>query len=137
MAEEKKERMSAEDARALLTMWGDALDINTETTDFSDACDVLIPAVRSERLAYDEDAETFSLKLSAPLVLQAGKREMLTIKELTLDEKRGIEKFKDSEKISMVEAIYAKAAGLSLAEASKIKGRDFSVVSAICTVFFS
>jgi hypothetical protein len=37
----------------------------------------------------------------------------------------------------MVTAIYAKSAGLSIAEASKIKGRDFSVITAINSVFFS
>ena len=132
-----EKKLSTEDARALLTLWADRLDINAETSDFSAACDILIPAIRSERLAFDEESEVFTLKLAAPLVMETKKTELVTIKELTLDEKRSIEKFKDSEKISMVEAIYAKAAGLSIAEASRIKGRDFSIISAICTVFFS
>ena len=132
-----EKKLSVEDARAALALWADQLDINADTSDFSDACDVLIPAIRSERLAFDEEKEVFTLKLAAPLMLETKKTELVTIKELTLDEKRSIEKFKDSEKISMVEAIYAKAAGLTIAEASRIKGRDFSIISAICTVFFS
>ncbi len=132
-----EKKMSTEDARALLSLWADRLDINAETQDFADACETLIPAIRSERLAFDEEKEVFSLKLAAPIMLETKKTEMVTIKELTLDEKRSIEKFKDSEKVSMVEAIYAKAAGLSIAEASRIKGRDFSIISAICSVFFS
>jgi hypothetical protein len=132
-----EKKLSTEDARAALALWADQLDINADTSDFSDACDVLIPAIRSERLAFDEEKEVFTLKLAAPIMLETKKTELVTIKELTLDEKRSIEKFKDSEKISMVEAIYAKAAGLTIAEASRIKGRDFSIISAICTVFFS
>jgi endonuclease V-like protein UPF0215 family len=69
--------------------------------------------------------------------MEKSTKEIVEIKELTLEEKRAIERFKDTEKISMVEAIYAKAAGLTIAEASRIKGRDFSVISAINQVFFS
>jgi hypothetical protein len=130
-------KITKDDAIAQLKDWADFLDVNTETDDFTAALDVLVKPVMSERLTFDLDREVFILKLAAPLEMANSKKEMVEIKELTLDEKRGIERFKDSEKISMVEAIYAKAAGLSIAEASKIKGRDFSVVTAINQVFFS
>jgi len=61
----------------------------------------------------------------------------LTIRELSINEKRCVERYKDSEKISMVEAIYAKSCDISLAEASRIKGRDFTVIATVNSVFFS
>jgi len=131
------EKLSKDEAIALMRSWADMLDVNDETDDFTAAIETLLPAVRSQRLAFDEDREVFTLVLKAPLVLTNSKRESLEIKELTLDEKSCVEKYDDKEKIGMVTAIYAKSAGLSIAEASKIKGRDFSVITAINSVFFS
>ena len=131
------EKLNKDEAIALMRSWADMLDVNDETDDFTAAIETLLPAVRSKRLAFDEDREVFTLVLSAPLVLTNSKRESLEIKELTLDEKSCVEKYDDKEKIGMVTAIYAKSAGLSIAEASKIKGRDFSVITAINSVFFS
>jgi len=131
------EKLNKDEAIALMRSWADMLDVNDETDDFTAAIETLLPAVRSQRLAFDEDREVFTLVLKAPLVLTNSKRESLEIKELTLDEKSCVEKYDDKEKIGMVTAIYAKSAGLSIAEASKIKGRDFSVITAINSVFFS
>ncbi len=131
------EKLNKDEAIALIKSWADMLDVNDETEDFTAAIETLLPAGRSQRLAYDDDKEVFTYILSAPLVLTNSKRESVEIREMTLDEKRAVEKFKDNEKISMVEAIYAKVAGLSIAEAGRIKGRDFSVISAINSVFFS
>ena len=131
------EKLNKDEAIALMRSWADMLDVNDETEDFTAAIETLLPAVRSQRLAFDEDREVFTLVLKAPLVLTNSKRESLEIKELTLDEKSCVEKYDDKEKIGMVTAIYAKSAGLSIAEASKIKGRDFSVITAINSVFFS
>jgi len=130
-------KMTKDEAIAQLKDWADFLDVNTETKEFADAMEVLVRPVMSERLAFDIDREVFTLKLAAPLEMANSKKEIVEIKELALEEKRAIEKFKDTEKISMVEAIYAKSAGISIAEASKIKGRDFTVITAINQVFFS
>lgn len=120
-----------------LKEWAEWLDVNTETEDFKSAMETLVRPVMSERLDFDADKEVFRLKLAAPIVMDKGSREILEIRELTLDDKRSVQRYKDNEKIDMVEAIYAKAAGISLAEASKLKGRDFSVITAINQVFFS
>lgn len=131
------EKLNKDEAIALIKSWADMLDVNDETEDFTAAIETLLPSVRSQRLAFDDEKEVFTLVLSAPLVMTNSKRESIEIKELTLDEKSCVEKYPDKEKIGMVTAIYAKSAGLSIAEASKIKGRDFSVITAINSVFFS
>ncbi len=132
-----EQKITKEEAIATIKEWAEFLDVNTDTEDFTAALDVLVRPVMSERLAFDADREVFTLKLASPIVMEKSTKELVEIKELTLEEKRAIERFKDTEKISMVEAIYAKAAGLSIAEASRIKGRDFSVITAINQVFFS
>jgi len=131
------EKLSKDEAIELIKSWADELQVNDDTDDFNEAVVALLPAVRNNRLKFDSDTETFSLVLSAPLVLSASKRESIEIRELTLDEKSCVEKYPEKEKVSMVTAIYAKSAGLSIAEASKIKGRDFTVITAINSVFFS
>ena len=130
-------KITKEEAIATIKEWAEFLDVNTDTEDFTSALDVLVRPVMSERLAFDADREVFTLKLASPIVMEKSTKELVEIKELTLEEKRAIERFKDTEKISMVEAIFAKAAGLTIAEASRIKGRDFSVITAINQVFFS
>jgi hypothetical protein len=132
-----EQKMTTEDATELLKRWGDALDVNTNTKDFSEAIDTLLPAVRSERLSFDSDTEVFKLKLLAPLEFENSKKEILDIRELSLTEKECIQKYKSAEGVCMVEALYAKHAGMSLGEAGKIKGRDFSVITAVVTAFFS
>jgi hypothetical protein len=132
-----EQKITKEEAIATIKEWAEFLDVNTDTEDFTSALDVLVRPVMSERLAFDADREVFTLKLASPIVMEKSTKEIVEIKELTLEEKRAIERFKDTEKISMVEAIYAKAAGLTIAEASRIKGRDFSVITAINQVFFS
>jgi len=132
-----EQKITKEEAIATIKEWAEFLDVNTDTEDFTSALDVLVRPVMSDRLAFDADREVFTLKLASPIVMEKSTKEIVEIKELTLEEKRAIERFKDTEKISMVEAIYAKAAGLTIAEASRIKGRDFSVITAINQVFFS
>jgi hypothetical protein len=132
-----EQKITKEEAIATIKEWAEFLDVNTDTEDFTSALDVLVLPVMSDRLAFDADREVFTLKLASPIVMEKSTKEIVEIKELTLEEKRAIERFKDTEKISMVEAIYAKAAGLTIAEASRIKGRDFSVITAINQVFFS
>jgi hypothetical protein len=126
-----------DEAIVKLKEWAEWLDVNTDTADFAEAVETLVKPVMSERLDFDADKEIFRLKLASPIVMEKGNRELLEIRELTLDDKRSVQRYKDNEKIDMVEAIYAKAAGISLAEASKLKGRDFSVITAINQVFFS
>lgn len=129
--------ISKEDAEKRIKDWADYLDVNTETEEYIGAVETLVVPVMKERLDFDIDKGVFRYKLAKPLELATTKREMVEIRELELDEKRSIEKFKDSEKISIIEAIYGKSAGLTLAESSKIRGRDLTVIATINQVFFS
>lgn len=131
------EKKTKAEAIELLKMWADYLEVPTDTEGFEGAIETLALPVMNKRLDFDETKEVFLLKLVSPLEMETSKIEMVTIRELALNEKRCVEKYKDSEKISMAEAIYAKSCGLKLAEASRLKGRDFSVVVAINSVFFS
>lgn len=130
-------KMGKPEAVAKMKEWADYLEVASDGEDWDNAVDVLTLPIINGRLDFNKEDETFSLLLKAPIELQTTNKELLTIRELAIDEKRCVERYKDSEKISMVEAIYAKSCGLTLAEASKIKGRDFTVIATINSVFFS
>ena len=117
--------------------WADYLEVASDGEDWESAIETLALPIINDRLDFNKEDETFTLVLKSPIEMASGNKEILTIRELSIDEKRCVERYKDSEKISMVEAIYAKSCGLSLAEASKIKGRDFTVIATINSVFFS
>lgn len=130
-------KMTKAEAIAKMTEWADYLEVPTDGEDWDAAIEVLSLPIINGRLDFNKDDETFSLLLKAPIELQSENKELLTIRELSINEKRCVERYKDNEKISMVEAIYAKSCGISLAEASRIKGRDFTVIATVNSVFFS
>lgn len=130
-------KMTKAEAVAKMKEWADYLEVASDGGDWDAAVEVLSLPIINGRLDFNREDETFSLLLKAPIEMASGNKEILTIRELSIDEKRCVERYKDSEKISMVEAIYAKSCGLSLAEASKIKGRDFTVIATINSIFFS
>jgi hypothetical protein len=130
-------KMGKPEAVAKMKEWADYLEVASDGEDWDNAVDVLTLPIINDRLDFNKEDETFTIVLKAPIEMASGKKEILTIRELAIDEKRCVERYKDSEKISMVEAIYAKSCGLTLAEASKIKGRDFTVIATINSVFFS
>lgn len=133
----ENEKMGKSEAVAKMKEWADYLEVPTDGEDWEAAVEVLSLPIINGRLDFNKDDETFSLLLKAPIELQSENKELLTIRELSINEKRCVERYKDNEKISMVEAIYAKSCDITLAEASRIKGRDFTVIATVNSVFFS
>lgn len=131
-------KITREEAIEKIKGWSLVLEATDPSADgFNDAIESLILPVMNERLDFDSDKEVFTLLLKKPIENENSKREIIELHELTLAEQKVLQKYKDSEGVDRSEAFIAKAAGITLGEASKIGTRDLSVASSILTVFFS
>ena len=131
-------KITREEAIEKIKGWSLMLEaIDPSADGFNDAIESLILPVMNERLDFDSDKEVFTLLLKKPIENENSKREIIELHELTLAEQKVLQKYKDSEGVDRSEAFIAKAAGITLGEASKIGTRDLSVASSILTVFFS
>lgn len=131
-------KITREEAIEKIKGWSLMLEATDPSADgFNDAIESLILPVMNERLDFDSDKEVFTLLLKKPIENENSNREIIELHELTLAEQKVLQKYKDSEGVDRSEAFIAKAAGITLGEASKIGTRDLSVASAILTVFFS
>lgn len=131
------EKLTKEQAIEKLKEWADFLEVPTDTDDFKDMLESLALPVINGRLDYDIDSETFKYKLLKPIQLETTKIELVEMHELSVDEQRCIQKYKDNEKVDTAVALLAKVLSVSLAEASKISARDFGAINAVNSVFFS
>ena len=131
-------KITREEAIEKIKGWSLMLEAtDPSASGFDDAIESLVLPVMNERLDFDSDKEVFTLLLKKPIENENSKREIIELHELTLAEQKVLQKYKDSEGVDRSEAFIAKAAGITLGEASKIGTRDLSVASSILTVFFS
>lgn len=136
--EESKNVYTREEAEEKLKSWARYLEIDTESKGFIDVLDALTYPVMRGRLDFDVENEVFRYRLLKPITYEnSPPKEILEIRELDTNQKRAVQKYKENENIDMVNVLYAKAAGLEIGEAGKIKGRDFSNISAIVLGFFA
>lgn len=132
------EKLTRQEAIEKIKEWA----LNLEATDpqadgFAEAIEPLILPVVNERLDFDMEKETFTYKLKKPIAGEKSSIEVVEIHELSLEEKKVVQKYKDAETVDQSEALLAKGCGIALGMASKIGSRDQSVISAVLTVFFS
>lgn len=131
------EKITKEKAIEKLKDWATILEAPIDTDDFASAIESLTIPVINERLDFNDDLFTFKYKLLQPIALETTKIELVEIHELSVDEQRCIQKYKDNEKVDSAVALLSKVLSVTIAEASKIKSRDFGVINAVNSVFFS
>ena len=132
------EKITRQEAIEKVKEWALYLEsTDPEAEGFAEAIEPLILPVVNGRLDFDLESGVFNLKLLKPIQGEKETKELLTIHELTMEEMKVVQRFKDAEKIDQSEALMAKVIGIPLGHASKIGSRDRSVISAVTTVFFS
>ena len=97
MAENKYfKKLSSEQAEALLLEWAEYLELDTDRDLYADLVDELRMAVRLERLTFEVESETFRYQLIKPV----NEKGIVEIKECDFNDKKVIQRFKDSESIA-------------------------------------
>ena len=118
--------------------WAELLESTDSGAEgFDGAIEPLILPVMNGRLDFNIESTTFTLKLIKPIKGEKTDTEVLEIHELSLAEKKVVQKYKSAETIDQSEALLAKGCDLPLGDASKIGSRDQGVIGAVLTVFFS
>ena len=130
------EKITRQEAIEKIKEWSLFLEsTDPEAEGLTDAIEPLILPIVNGRLDFDEETGTFNLKLKTPIQGEKETKELVTIHELTIAEKKVVQRFKDAEKIDQSEALLAKAIDIPLGWASRIGSRDQTVISAVLTVF--
>lgn len=136
----KKELMSKEDARDEIVSWADALEIDSETDGFNDVVDEIQFAVRKERLSFNHEENNFKYALLVPIEKkdQSDPISIVTISEMTMQQKKVIQRFKENEGIDQAVSLLAAALGMEdqVGFVQRIKDRDSTIINAVLTGFF-
>ena len=132
------EKITREDAIEKIKGWVNKLEsADPDAKGFDDAIEELIVPVKNGRLDYNAEDDTFSLVLLSPIGGEKEKIEIVSFREVSSEEYKVIQRFKDEEKIEKNQALIAKSCGLALGDVAKMKARDLTVAGTIFTVFFS
>jgi hypothetical protein len=136
----KKEMLSKEDARDLITSWADILDIDPESDKFQDVIEAIQYSVRKEQLTFDSDNFSFNYTLKSPILKNDSKPiSIVTISEMDMTQKKVVQKYKDSESIDQAVALMAESLNMGdkIGFVGRIKGRDSDIINAVIMGFFT
>ena len=128
--EEKKTR---EEAEGLLKQWADYLELDTDRKLYADIVEELKMSVRNNRLTFDIETEVFSYQLIKPV----DGVELVEIKECDFNQKKVIQRYKESESIDSAGAMLSKYTKLSIEQVGKLKDRDINKINAVVLGFLA
>jgi len=132
-------KMSESEAVELLKEWGEELEVDIESKEFEEAIKELKIPVRKENLTFarNEEGYEFRYVLFDPIKKKdETKIAGITLKPTSMEEKRVVQNYKDSQRIDQALAMIAASTGLEIGLASRIKDKDITRINAIITVFF-
>jgi hypothetical protein len=134
----EKKAITRKDAETLLLQWGESLEVDVESDGFQKVIKQLAMAVMKERLSFDEMKRVFTYQLISPIEKKdgSGSIEILTIKELSMQETKVVQRFKESESIQQSEALIAESCGLELGFAGRLLQRDVGNINGVIVGFF-
>lgn len=131
--EEKKEVITREEAEMMLTMWADAVELDTKRELFKDILEKLTGVVMKGRMKFDEESETFTYQLLKPM----NGKTLVTIKETDFNDKKSLQKFGEDQEMDAAGMMMAKHTNLTTGEVLKLKTRDQKRINAVIMGFLS
>ena len=130
---EGTEKKTREEAEVLLKQWADLLELDTDRQLYTDIVDELKMSVRNNRLTFDIEDEVFSYQLIKPV----DGVELVEIKECDFNQKKVIQRYKESESIDSAGAMLSKYTNLSIDQVGKLKDRDVNKINAVVLGFLA
>lgn len=131
--DEKKDKLSAEDAEDLLKSWAELLELDTDRELYTDLVDELRMPVRLQRLTLEEETETFKYLL----INAVNGKGIVEIKECDFNAKKVIQRYKESESIAAAGAMLSKYTNLTAEEIGQLKERDVTRINAVVLGFLA
>ena len=129
----KEGKLSREVAEELLKEWAEFLELDTDREMYDDLIEELRMPVRNQRLTFEKETETFKYQLINPV----DSKGIVEIKDCDFNDKKIIQKYKDTETVESSVALLSKYTNFTAAEVGKLKTRDSTKMTAVALGFLA
>jgi hypothetical protein len=134
LSDNEKEEMTREAAELKMREWAVFLDLDTKRKLFSDLVEELVYFVQKERLDFDYESETFKYILRKPI---SGGKKIVEIHETTLDEKKSLGSYEESERTERAKALLSKHTNFTSKEIGMLGTTEQGRITAIVMGFLA
>ncbi len=125
--------ISREQAEKMLCEWAEFLELDPDGELYDDLVKELRMPVRTRRLEFDIETQTFKYLLFSPI---EGKG-IVVLKDCDFEAKEVIENYKEKETVKSSRALLSQYTDLTVEQAGKIKTRDSNIMTAVTLGFLA
>ncbi len=139
MAEEKKiKQLSKDEAKRLFDKWADHMDLDSDLKWYKDVWEQLRLPIRKHQLLLDMETDTFTLNLKYPVTTDGGNKvSILTIKSCSLDKKRKLQEYGETESVDAARAMLSAYTGQPESVIKEIEDLDISRINGVLCGFIT
>ena len=130
---EKTKLISRERAEEMLCEWAEFLELDPDSELYDDLIKELRMPVRTQRLDFDVETQTFKYQLFSPI----DGKGIVILKDCDFEAKEVIENYKEKETVKSSRALLSQYTDLSVEQAGKIKTRDSNIMTAVTLGFLA
>ena len=130
---EKAKLLSRERAEEMLCEWAEFLELDPDSELYDDLIKELRMPVRTQRLDFDVETQTFKYQLFSPI----DGKGIVILKDCDFEAKEVIENYKEKETVKSSRALLSQYTDLTIEQAAKIKTRDGNTMTAVTLGFLA
>ncbi len=130
---EKGKLLSREQAERMLCEWAEFLELDPDSELYDDLVKELRMPVRTQRLDFDIETQTFKYQLFSPI----DGKGIVILKDCDFEAKEVIENYKEKETVKSSRALLSQYTDLTIEQAAKIKTRDGNTMTAVTLGFLA
>jgi hypothetical protein len=132
-------KLSESEAVERLHEWAEDMEVDTSTEQFDDVVKTLKIPVRKESIVYDSEKKSFKYKLFSPIKKADGSEpiSVIEIASTTMERKRAIQNYKDSQKVDQALEMIAASTGLEIGFAGRLMDKDITRINAVIMGFLA
>ncbi len=130
---EKTKLISREQAEKMLSEWAEFLELDPDSELYDDLVKELRMPVRTQRLDFDIETQTFKYQLFSPIDCKG----IVILKDCDFEAKEVIENYKEKETVKSSRALLSQYTDLSIEQTAKIKTRDSNIMTAVTLGFLA
>ena len=130
---QKTKLLPRERAEEMLREWAGFLELDPDSELYDDLVKELRMPVRTQRLDFDIETQTFKYQLFSPI---EGKG-IVILKDCDFEAKEVIENYKEKETVKSSRALLSQYTDLTVEQTAKIKTRDSNIMTAVTLGFLA
>jgi len=129
------ERLSKEEAEALIEEWAYAVELDPDRQLYTDIKEELRMPVKLQKLSFEPETEIFTLILKSAIKDKDKDIAMVEIKSCDMAAKRVLQTYKENESIDQARAMIGAYTGLKEAQIKQLKDLDINRINAVILGF--